>query len=193
MKIIFELLQSNQGLRIQRYAAIIILLTSFCIGGYSQVNVRQGTEVDLIPQGNSSTFKSPMVLEYVLSKLRYVPIKREKQSQFLVVEDFKEYDCEKVVLEKLEIARRNTDDPEKRELVIVSHLYTKPPKDKSVTLQFELLVGGEAIAGSTVNAVDVEEQYHIEVKTSISYPRGLVETEPTPILKIVMSVGDDNL
>ncbi len=184
--------QSNLGMRILQYFATIVLLMSFWFEGYSQVNVRQGTEKDLEPRGYSTEFKSPMVLEYVLTKLRYLPIREDKKSQSLVVEDFKAYDCERVVLEKLEIARRNTDDPLKRELVIVSYLYTMPPKDKTVTLLFELVLDGEPLAGSSILDVDVEEQYHIEVKTHILYPRGLLESDPPPALKIVMSVEDDN-
>lgn len=193
MRFVFRHCLAIFGISLCYYFVIIALLASFGFEGYSQVNVRQGTEEDLMPRVSSTEFRSPMVLEYVLSKLRYIPIRGGKKSQSLVVEDFRAYDCERVVLEKLEIARRNTDDPEIRELIVVSHLYTKPPKDKSVTLIFEIVSEGDSIAQSTVSEVDVEEQYHIEVKTSISYPRGLMESDPSPRLKIVMSVENDNL
>ena len=177
------------------FTFIVIALISgscFCQTTSSHSVVRQGTMEDLNPPDYSTDYMSPMVFEYNLSKLNYVPIKKGK-SQYLVVNDFIKYECEKVVLEKLQIARRDSDDSEKRELVIVAHLFTKPPKDKLVTIRFDLIIDGKPIAGNIVRNVSVEEGYHIPMNTVVSYPKGIIETSPTAVLKIVMSVDDDNL
>ncbi len=62
-----------------------------------------------------------------------------------------------------------------------------------MTLQFDLVMDGKPIAGSIIRNVDVEEKYHETVKTVITYPEGIIEQDPAPVLKIVMTVEDDDL
>ncbi len=80
-------------------AILSVLIGLFCgVAVFSQTIVRQGTVEDLAPPEYATTYTSPMVLEYTLSKMRFIPIKKNR-SQFLETEEFREFDCENVVLE----------------------------------------------------------------------------------------------
>jgi len=171
---------------------LIALISFFCLSqiALSQSTARQGTNEDLVSPMHASDFMSPMVLEYDLSKLKYLPIKKGK-SYFLDINDFSKYECEKVVLEKLQIARRDTDEIGIRELVIIAHLYTKPPKDKLVSIRFDIVNDGKLISSNKVSDVSVEEHYRVTVDVVIAYAKGVFENSSAPALKLVMSVEDD--
>lgn len=108
-----------------------------------------------------------------------------------MTEEFRVYDCENVVLEKLELARRKSDEAGKRELVVLVHLYTKPPQDKAVKIKLDLFVGEQPIATAASKRICVEEHHHRTARIVITYPDGIMERDPAPLLKIVMQVEDD--
>lgn len=159
----------------------------------SQITARQGSpEQEANPV---QEFESPMVLELPLPDLR----KFARGYAKTFSQELQGFVCEDSSIAELTVSRGKTSgrgNNAETSIDLEGIVYVRPSYDRLADLELSLVKDDRTIATATIRGINAEEDYRTKFKTRLKLSlqdfEGAFDGKPSPKLKIMMSVMDND-